>query len=37
MKIEVSERWDTKDHPIYFVHNFTDIRAKYDIDFNGLE
>lgn len=37
MKIELSERWDTNDHPVYFVHNFTDIRAKYDTDFNGVE
>lgn len=36
MKVNLGERWDVKDHPVYFVHNFTDIRAKYDIDFNGI-
>jgi hypothetical protein len=36
MKISLGERWAPKDHPVYFVHNFTDIRAKMDVNHNGV-
>lgn len=34
MQIEVSERYLEADEPVYFVHNFTDVRAEYDVRFN---
>jgi len=34
MKFEMSERWETDDLNVYFVHNFTDVREAvyFDID-----
>ena len=29
--IDVSERWQETDKPIYLIHNFTDVRAKMDV------
>jgi len=37
MGIEISERWREDDPSIYFVHNFTDIRAEIDVNLNGGE
>ena len=34
MRFSQSNRWETTDKNVYFVHNFTDIRAK--ITFNNL-
>jgi len=31
MTIYMSERWEEWDHPIYLVHNWTDIRAAIDV------
>jgi hypothetical protein len=31
LDIELSERWEEGDKPILLVHNFTDVRAKYDV------
>ena len=31
LDIELSERWEESDKPIYLVHNFTDVRAKFDV------
>lgn len=30
MQIDLSERWEETDHPIYFYHNFTEMRAHVD-------
>jgi hypothetical protein len=30
MQIDLSPHWKTTDKDVYFVHNFTDVRAKYD-------
>ena len=30
MRIDLSEKWEETDAPIYFIHNFTDIRAAID-------
>jgi hypothetical protein len=30
MQIDFSPHWKTTDKDVYFVHNFTDVRAKYD-------
>jgi len=34
MSIEIGQRWEPSDDPIYFVHNFTDVRVEYDVTFN---
>jgi len=31
MSIFMSERWEPWDHPIYLVHNWTDVRAAIDV------
>ena len=31
LRITTSERWEETDKPIYFVHNFTDVRAAIDV------
>lgn len=36
MEVGLSERWADSDKSIYFVHNFTDVRAKMDVSVNGL-
>jgi len=36
MQISLSERWAESDQSIYFVHNFTDVRQKYDVSVNGM-
>jgi len=36
MQIGLSERWAESDKSIYFVHNFTDIRAGIGVNVNGL-
>jgi hypothetical protein len=35
MKVTMSQRWRNTDKPIHFTHQFTDVRAKYDIKING--
>ena len=35
MKVSIADRWDPKDAPIYFVHNFTDVRVDYDMKFGA--
>jgi hypothetical protein len=35
MNIELSEEWSETDKPIYFVHNFTDVRAEINITVGG--
>jgi len=30
-----SNQWLNTDKPLYFVHNFTDVRAKIDVKFDG--
>ena len=35
MTIGISERWEPTDGHLYFVHNYTDVRAKMDVTFNG--
>ena len=35
MSMEASWRWEEWDKSIYFVHNFTDVRAKIDFFING--
>ena len=30
MEVDLSERWLPTDRDVYIVHNFTDVRAKYD-------
>jgi hypothetical protein len=35
MRATTSWSWEPTDHPIYFVHNFTDVREKYEVVFNG--
>jgi hypothetical protein len=37
MRTSISQRWESTDRPVYFVHNFTDVRAKMDVTFNGDE
>jgi len=32
MKIEMSEKWEHSDKPVYIVHNYTDVRAIMDVD-----
>jgi len=34
--MSLSERWAESDQSIYFVHNFTDVREKYDVQVNSL-
>jgi hypothetical protein len=36
MSVTLSERWAETDKPIYFVHNFTDVRAGIDVKVNNL-
>jgi hypothetical protein len=36
MTITLSERWEENDKNIYFIHNFTDVRALMDVDVNGV-
>ena len=31
MKVEVSPRWEVADQPIFFVHNFTDVREEFNV------
>lgn len=31
MSLTLSERWESNDKPIYFVHNYTDVRALFDV------
>jgi len=33
MRIDIDDKWDPLDDPIYFVHNFTDVRVDYDMKF----
>ena len=35
LKITMSDRWKTTDKPIHFTHNFTDVRAKIDVKYDG--
>jgi len=35
LKIGITDRWAPLDDPIYFVHNYTDTRVDYDVDFVG--
>jgi len=35
MSIETESRWVENDPSLYFVHNFTDIRAEIDVKLNG--
>jgi len=37
MKIDISDRYLERDDGVYFVHNFTDVRALMDIQYNGGE
>lgn len=37
MKFEMSERWETDDLNVLFVHNFTDVREAVYFDINGDE
>lgn len=30
LRIDLSEKWEETDDPVYFIHNFTDIRAAID-------
>jgi hypothetical protein len=32
--LELSDRWEEGDRSIYFVHNFTDVRAKIEVKWN---
>lgn len=36
MQVGLSERWAESDKSIYFVHNFTDVRAAMDVSVNGM-
>lgn len=36
MTLDPSERWEPTDKSIYFVHNFTDVRATIDVKLGGL-
>jgi len=31
----MSDRWETTDKNIHFTHNFTDVRAKIDVKYDG--
>ena len=35
MKVYVSEEYMPTDESLYFVHNFTDVRAKIDVTYDG--
>jgi len=35
MKMDISKVWGPRDDPIYFVHNFTDVRVDIETFFNG--
>jgi len=35
-RITLSERWAESDKHVYFVHNFTDVRQKYDVKVNSM-
>jgi len=37
MKVQISDQYKPEDKSIYLVHNFTDVRAKYDIKLDGGE
>jgi len=37
MTIDPSERWQATDNSIYFVHNFTDVRAMIDVNLAGKD
>jgi len=37
MTIDVSERWRESDKNIHLFHNFTDVRAKYDMWVDGVK
>jgi hypothetical protein len=35
MRVELDEHWMENDKTIYFVHNFTDVRAAIDVTLDG--
>jgi len=35
MKVYISEEYTPTDESLYFVHNFTDVRAAIDVTYNG--
>jgi len=35
MVIDMSDRWEDTDKPVYLVHNFSDVRALMDVEVNG--
>ena len=35
MKLQLSEEWQETDKPVYFVHNFTDVRAEINVTVDG--
>jgi hypothetical protein len=35
MKVYVSEEYEPTDKSLYFVHNFTDVRAAIEVKHNG--
>ena len=37
MKVLISEEWEPTDKSLYFVHNFTDVRAAIDVKHEGEE
>jgi len=37
MKVLISEEWEPTDKSLYFVHNFTDVRAAIDVKHGGEE
>lgn len=36
LRLDLSERWNDDDKNIYFIHNFTDVRAAIDVKVNGV-
>jgi len=37
MRVELDEHWMENDKTIYFVHNFTDVRAAIDVTLDGVK
>ena len=35
LRLTTSVRWEETDKPLYFVHNFTDVRAAIDVQLDG--
>lgn len=37
MRVDIGPRWAPTDEPIYFVHNFTDVRVDMDVTFVDIK